>query len=420
MRKTRDEMRGITLIALVVTIVVLLILASVSITVVFGDNGILQLAKEAGEKTNEAVQKDKQDVQNLVADIDDIVNPPVDILEIKGKVTENTKAVDKYGNKIIIPAGFEIVPNGTDYVEYNYDTNEEGAPTHIPTVQDGIVIKDDENYFVWIPVGTIKNKPNDERGKTSDITLGRYTFDITKKWIDSSNCEIEGTGEAHLVQSALNYADICSETGAYQELESSKYGNAVAKSLSTFLTKANMQGGYYLARYEAVKGQDERVKSKPSNIDTAPWNVPSILAGMVWVNITQQDASIESQRMYEKNSNFETDLVNSYAWKTAVVFIQTYSKNTTYSKQTSLVKKYSLTGERSDEETTDKVCNIYDMSSNVSELTTETYTRDNDLSPCVIYGGDNYHNDYYVCNGNYLSAPYINSTIGFRTILYII
>ena len=56
---------GITLIALVVTIVVLLILASVSITVVFGDNGILQLAKEAGEKTNEAVKNDISSIGEL-------------------------------------------------------------------------------------------------------------------------------------------------------------------------------------------------------------------------------------------------------------------------------------------------------------------------------------------------------------------
>ena len=50
--------KGITLIALVVTIVVLLILASVSIAAVFGDNGLLKLAKEAADKTNEAVKND--------------------------------------------------------------------------------------------------------------------------------------------------------------------------------------------------------------------------------------------------------------------------------------------------------------------------------------------------------------------------
>ncbi len=65
-----NAVSGITLIALVVTIVVLLILASVSITVVFGDNGILQLAKEAGEKTNEAVKND----QDQISDVEGVIN----------------------------------------------------------------------------------------------------------------------------------------------------------------------------------------------------------------------------------------------------------------------------------------------------------------------------------------------------------
>ena len=41
------EMKGITLIALVITIVVLMILAGVSINTVLGDDGIIQKAKEA-------------------------------------------------------------------------------------------------------------------------------------------------------------------------------------------------------------------------------------------------------------------------------------------------------------------------------------------------------------------------------------
>ena len=46
--------KGITLIALVVTIVVLLILAGVSINLITGENGIVSKAKQAAEKTEEA------------------------------------------------------------------------------------------------------------------------------------------------------------------------------------------------------------------------------------------------------------------------------------------------------------------------------------------------------------------------------
>ena len=48
------EMKGITLIALVITIVVLMILAGVSINTVLGDDGIIKKAKEAAEATRRA------------------------------------------------------------------------------------------------------------------------------------------------------------------------------------------------------------------------------------------------------------------------------------------------------------------------------------------------------------------------------
>ena len=49
--------RGITLIALVITIIVLLILAEVTIATLTGDNGILTKATEAKQKTMEATAK---------------------------------------------------------------------------------------------------------------------------------------------------------------------------------------------------------------------------------------------------------------------------------------------------------------------------------------------------------------------------
>lgn len=57
--------RGITLIALVITIIVLLILAGISISMLSGDNGILQRAAEAKEKTDEATLREEQQLADL-------------------------------------------------------------------------------------------------------------------------------------------------------------------------------------------------------------------------------------------------------------------------------------------------------------------------------------------------------------------
>ncbi len=53
------KQKGITLIALVITIIILLILASVTIATLTGENGIITKAMEAKQKTEEA-QIDEQ------------------------------------------------------------------------------------------------------------------------------------------------------------------------------------------------------------------------------------------------------------------------------------------------------------------------------------------------------------------------
>ena len=57
-KKLKKE-RGITLVALVVTIVVLLILAGVSINMVLGNNGLITKAKDAKEQTESSTVKDE-------------------------------------------------------------------------------------------------------------------------------------------------------------------------------------------------------------------------------------------------------------------------------------------------------------------------------------------------------------------------
>lgn len=67
-KNRRDE--GITLVALVVTIVVLLMLAAVSINMILGSNGIINKSKEAREKYAESSQNDLIGMNNLTDEIE--------------------------------------------------------------------------------------------------------------------------------------------------------------------------------------------------------------------------------------------------------------------------------------------------------------------------------------------------------------
>ena len=115
--------------------------------------------------------------------------------------------------------------------------------------------------------------------------------------------------------------------------------------------------------------------------------------------------------MYNSDK-FTSDLMNSYAWDTATVFIQNCGTNSKYSRQTSLNTSLVQTGT-----TEDIQCNIYDMASNIREWTTET--SDNSSNPCVSRGGSYRRNSYYTSDryGDNISG--VIDFFGFRPLLYL-
>ena len=367
--KIKQE-KGITLIALVVTIVVLLILAGVSVNALFGNSGIIEKAKEAQNAMNMAKENDEKGINELTNWLDNQVNGTTGggttggdanpsttpkISTLVGKVVDkNTKAEDAYGNKITIPKGFKVVAHGTAAGSATYTYSGD----NIPAVQDGIVIenKTDGNQFVWVPVGTIKNKDN----TTSTITLGRYS-DFTAK---------NGVYTPAQVASVENCTQEVTINTYFKELSTFREGNtatdstaqnATARDLKTFIETSLANGGYYIARFEA-SGTASKITSKYNQT--------------VFGDITQPNAAKAAREMYGevKENNelvYASDLVNSYAWDTTIIFIQTYSTETDASSYASKNKStsFSKTGINND-----KYCNIWDMSGNTCEWTTEYST----------------------------------------------
>ena len=419
--KIKQE-KGITLIALVVTIVVLLILAGVSVNALFGNSGIIEKAKEAQNKMNQATQKDLDAINELNNWIDGKINgssggnttggnttggddtsTTQKISTLVGKVVDkNTKAEDAYGNKITIPKGFKVLAKGTstESASYTYSGN------NIPAVQDGIVIENgtDGNQFVWVPVGTIKNKD----GSTNTITLGRYSNFAKQNGTyvpaqNANNCTQEVTINTYFKElSTFREGNTATDSTAQ---------NATARNLAEFISTSLSNGGYYIARFEA-SGTASKITSKYNQT--------------VLGNITQPNAAKAAREMYGeiKENNklvYASDLVNSYAWDTAIIFIQTYSTETDASSYASQNKSTSFanTGKSND-----KYCNIFDMSGNADEWTTEysTYSGTSYFYPYVTRGG--YYstvNGGYHCTsnriGNYTTSSYSYRSL--RSLLYV-
>ena len=119
------------------------------------------------------------------------------------------------------------------------------------------------------------------------------------------------------------------------------------------------------------------------------------------------------------DSNFTSDLMNSYAWDTATLFLQNCGTNKKYSRQTRLNSSLLQTGTNTLTETNkiDKQCNVYDMASNIFEWTTETSS--NSGFPCVGRGGIYDNSTYYTSVHNYGDTSYSTYSVGFRPLLYL-
>ncbi len=268
---------------------------------------------------------------------------------------------------------------------------------------------------MWVPVGNGIKKSD---GTTVGITLGRYTFANGTSDKDT-NGNVLAKGTPTLKQDAANYTqevEISYSSRNYKELATSRAGvasngldglNTTALNLKGFVDSVKANGGYYIARYEASYGTDGKANSKVSNSYSG-----SNVEGKLWNYITQINAATASRSLY---STVNSDLINSYAWDTAIVYIQNFSGDTDYSKQNSLNKSLANTGVNSDEK-----CKINDMASNTYEWTTEycTYTDSSNAYPCTVGGGYYSNSSYYTGDRNFSRATSSNGNISFRSALY--
>ncbi len=114
--------RGITLIALVVSIIVLLILAGVSIAMLTGENGILNKAIDASKKTNDAGRKEKAELDRMSELIDETISGEQTVKQVTDK---NPGVLEEEGDEKVINSIEDLVffawdvTNGNTYKGQN-------------------------------------------------------------------------------------------------------------------------------------------------------------------------------------------------------------------------------------------------------------------------------------------------------------
>ena len=367
--------KGITLVALVITIVVLLILAGVSINLVLGNNGIIAKAKDAETKSAEASQNDLKGMNALVSEMEGALAGNGSNGSGSGNgntgsgnnfVTKNTEVTYPDG-KVWIPEGFKI------------------AKDSATTVQGGVVIEDkDGNQFVWVPVATLA--------------------DYKRTW----------------------YAG---------NVSFSNYSEALPEDEKTSVETYKR---FYIGRYEAGdKESTGTTKATFRTSSSGADNAVTIKADQVPYNYVTRAQAISLAEGFKDKQGYKatTKLVSSYAWDTTIAFIEKTVNNYGSSSpqgnylDTSVTYK-DITDENKSEKTkaenssllvatgqTTPVCNIYDMGGNVAEWTTESYS--NTYCPYAARGG-NYGTNFanYPAGNRYDSSDNANVYNGFRLTLF--
>ena len=277
--------KGITLVALVITIIVLLILAGVSVAILVGPNGILTQVGDAKIKTKEAEIEEHINLWKLDNEIrnennkekitskqfiDDIIKQGVikeedvdrvyktiNIGELKisylekgelipGVLTnKDTVYIDINEEKVTIPKGF--------YVSEQIDEQ---------IIQDGIVIKDEnENEFVWIPVDEPTNMYSgnieDKETLQGKLYTKLYTNDITEEPSEDAKEPVATTYEHS------NYEDDIT-IDEYQE-EFQMMIKSVVKNKGFYISRYEMSTVQIVEGEKNINIPESKENKKPAN-----------------------------------------------------------------------------------------------------------------------------------------------------------
>lgn len=388
MKRTKQQNQkfnqGITLVALVVTIVVLLILSSVSLNLVLGDNGIIVKAKEAAETTAAAQEKEAMERNLLEKELENSLSTPA---------VEPTDGVK-------IPTGFYYVggtkASGIVISDNKNDKNKYRNQKVVGTDLLG-------NQYVWIPCTTDSS--------SSDLQYARTEWGVEVDGDDNSRAIKD---ELTLTDASVTYSDADTANGINADVSKEIVAQIKAEKASVA-----QYGGYYIGRYEVGRNSDTAVvKYNQTPYASITWSTAYGLAKKI---IT--------------NSEVNSYLCSSYAWDTAVNFIQNNSTAKNYATSiegfngnwnpqavkdpSGNVIKPAGTSQQLNTGLTTQFCNIFDMGGNEAEFTTELNPGTSET--VVLRGGyyNHYHYDfpagYRWDNGSgFAGIPY-----GFRATLFL-
>ena len=379
-----SQERGITLVALVITIVILIILATVTINAVFGDNGLIKQAELAKDLSSNSTEAEYEGLNNLfdqfanvISEDSEISVPPTEpdkIADIKPNTEDNidyfdktTELKDDSGDSVWVPGGFGITEDSATDAD------------------NGVVIQDAKgNEFVWIPVPDyttmyVEAAGTKLSGESSGVTT---TTDVYSKLRVRENDEYYYTpsmpGDA---VSYIREPDLVIECDAQEQYYKDILGydslkdmaDAMIAEYTATYNSIKKYKGFYIGRYELTGSVAEPTVQKGQTVLTAD-------VAPNWYNLKKACSNVVSSEYAQSEMIYGNQYDEVMSWLKATVFkddtdkVDVDSKSWgNYEDSTGEAATNSGTKQPSGTNEAWKANNIYDLAGNCFEWTQEAY-----------------------------------------------
>ena len=404
------------MVALVITIVILIILATVTINFAFGEDGIIARAQQAKELTEQATLEEQESLNSLMEQYANIMadeqtptvpeepeEPGTPIEEVtKGEIQEDTTKVEAP----IDSDGGNPDETGTIYIPGGFGIDEE-SPNDI---NDGIVISnvEDTKQFVWIPVS------EEELGEmyveapgtvlSSALEMDTVTTDVYSKLRDEDTGEIMDTNtykpgtrwyrEPDILPATSNgdadpdnlatiksvFATELAEYGINSGSSDVQVLNAWAQMLvdeyNETYQSIKKYGGFYIGRYE-ISGSVEI----PTVVQGG-----TVLANQNWYNLKKACNNVVN------NEKVKSEMIYGNQWDRVMNWLvetgakeqeEVYSNSSSwgnYRDSTGAAATDSGSKQTSGKNEAWQANNIYDLAGNYFEWTQEASSTNNRIS----------------------------------------
>ena len=446
----RKNERGITLIVLVISIIILLILAGVSIATLIGVNGILTRANDA--KTNTVIAEEKEAIQlaYVGAVAEKRGTGDVTAGDLNAEFTTNGRTDANASGENPITVTFD---SGRSYtIDSNGNISEGEGEVTPPT---GNLPSTDETSPFLLDGAIVTENDLDKGVTIKDIKNNEWVWIVVPKSVTASSKTDEEIKNA-LIGYTTEYRDTSYTDTWYSGcgLEKGEY----AQKYSSMLQSIKQYGGFYIGKYE-VGSFDKPVTSKDNTRKPViqqgayPYNyvecqqAENLVEGLATGGRTstlmfgiQWDLVLKYLEIYE---DWDTTNEASYYLKTnsnswgnysdAIFSVKDESKHVILNQSTGQLGDWSIVPENyikpnfgteswvllsTGASEKNKKMNIYDLAGNLYEWTLEKSTTSD--RPCVYRGG-NYNfsgslRPASIRGGDVISLSINN--VGFRCALY--